>query len=175
MVVRQTLRQRISRTRLLLSLSLSLTLTNPSYLLCLSSFLDHGNLGRALLERHASRHPALGHHHHRQPGARNLYLDVTSTNPMGVTNHELINRGGRPCGGRGPPRAPPRPWPRARRPASAHLPSALRNTRCARLNMQHAGRPHCTATTREAFGGGAGASSFVAWCWREPSLFLVPH
>ena len=26
------------------------------------------------------------------PAARNLYLDVTSTNPMGVTNQELINR-----------------------------------------------------------------------------------
>ena len=27
-----------------------------------------------------------------KPAARNLYLDVTSTNPMGVTNQELINR-----------------------------------------------------------------------------------
>ncbi len=26
------------------------------------------------------------------PAARNWYLDVTSTNPMGVTNHELISR-----------------------------------------------------------------------------------
>ncbi len=26
------------------------------------------------------------------PAARNLYLDVTSTNPMGVTNQEFINR-----------------------------------------------------------------------------------
>ncbi len=28
------------------------------------------------------------------PAARNWHLDVTSTNPMGVTNHELINRAG---------------------------------------------------------------------------------
>jgi hypothetical protein len=28
------------------------------------------------------------------PAARNLHLDVTSTNPMGVTNQELINRAG---------------------------------------------------------------------------------
>jgi hypothetical protein len=26
------------------------------------------------------------------PAARNWHLDVTSTSPMGVTNHELINR-----------------------------------------------------------------------------------
>ncbi len=26
------------------------------------------------------------------PAARNWHLDVTSTKPMGVTNHELINR-----------------------------------------------------------------------------------
>jgi hypothetical protein len=39
------------------------------------------------------------------PAARNLYLDVTSTNPMGVTNQELINRAAlnhQPVPGRAP-------------------------------------------------------------------------
>ncbi len=38
------------------------------------------------------------------PAARNWYLDVTSTSPMGATNQELINRAAPPCsaGGRQP-------------------------------------------------------------------------
>ena len=54
----------------------------------------HGDQGQALLERHGTQADILlsGITTIDNPAARNLYLDVTSTNPMGVTNQEFINR-----------------------------------------------------------------------------------